>query len=98
MSRQLTIDGREVAPPDIVPRGAPFTPAQQQILRILAERDITPSEAGRIVHLHRTPACARCLRGQCQWASSDGVDALKRLKARGLVRRVFTGCWSARRQ
>lgn len=95
---QLTIDGREEQPADVPqPRGA-FSRAQREILQLLAERDITSTEAGRIVHLHRTPPCASCMRGDCSWASSDGGDALKRLKARGLTRRVFAGVWTARRK
>jgi hypothetical protein len=49
-------------------------------------------EIGRLMHDRRpTPP-----RGAERHASSDGVDALKRLEARGLVERVERGKWRAR--
>jgi hypothetical protein len=94
---QLTIDGREEEREIVRSHRAGFTPAQREILRLLAERDITSSEAGRIVHVHRSPPCFRCQHGSCAYLAIDGNDALKRLKARGLARRLFAGVWTARR-
>jgi len=94
---QLTIDGREEPIADAVGGSAPFTAAQREILRLLAERNITPADAGRIVHLHRAPPCDRCERGACGFVGSDGSDALKRLKERALARRLCAGVWTARR-
>jgi hypothetical protein len=93
---QLTIDGREEQREVVLTRRAPFTPVQREILRLLAERDITSSEAGRIVHAHRSPPCSRCAHS-CGFVASDGGDALKRLQGRGLVRRVRAGVWTAGR-
>jgi hypothetical protein len=95
---QLTVDGGEEQVSTAAPsRHASFSHAQREILRLLAERThVTSTEAGRIVHLHREPACRHCREGRCPWAASDGGDALKRLQARGLVRRVARGLWTAR--
>jgi hypothetical protein len=57
--------------------------------------------AGVIVHAHREPACRdRPGRpepgdgiGCCSYSSSDGTDAMKRLIARGLARRLATGLY-----
>ena len=90
---QLTVDGAEVPAPAI-PSRVPLTPAQREILRLAREHErISASEAGAIVHAHRTPTCTRCSRGSCGFTSSDGSDALKRLGKRGLVRRVSAGVW-----
>lgn len=95
-SLQLTIGGREEPIELVADRCAPLTAAQVAILRLLAERrTITSSEAGRIVHAHRQPPCERCKRGCCGFTSTDGSDALKRLQARGLARRIAAGRWTA---
>ena len=74
---------------------APMSRAQIEILRLAARPEgVRPVEAGEILHRARRLPCAekryhdrlqtqtgRC----CRFASSDGWDALKRLKARGLV-------------
>ena len=89
---QLTLDGEQV-PLEQLPRGR-FTPAQREILRLVVEqREISPKEAGLIVHAYRDPPCARCTQGRCGFASSDGSDALKRLAKRGLVCRGAAGIW-----
>jgi len=92
---QLTLEGHEVEQESVATRRAGFTSAQREILRLVGERDITSSEAGRIVHAHRSLPCARCRDGSCGFAASDGSDALKRLQARGLVCRRARGVWSA---
>lgn len=92
---QLTIDGGEVVLPATPRAHTPFTSAQRAILRLIQEREkITSSDAGVIVHLHRAPPCIRCVAvGRCGYIASDGRDALKRLEARGCVRRSGTGVW-----
>lgn len=74
---------------------APMSRAQREVLRLAARPEgVRPVEAGEIIHAARRLPCAakryhdklqtttgRC----CRFASSDGWDALKRLKARGLV-------------
>jgi len=91
---QLTIDGGEVTRTPYYASTA-LTQAQRVILRLLAERDtITSSEAGRIVHAHRNPPCARCAAGGCGFIASDGGDALKRLRTRGYVCRLGAGLWT----
>jgi hypothetical protein len=92
---QLTIDGREEHA-ESSPRHAALSRAQRAILRALADHDLTSTEAGQIVHAHRDPPCERCRRGSCGFTSTDGGDALKRLAARGLVRKVAPGIWTAR--
>jgi len=99
---QLTIDGAEEER-RIAPRGrAGLTAAQRAILRLLAERDITSSEAGQIVHLHRRPPCERCRWDRrCGYVATDGGDALRRLERRGLVRHSLLdacfGLWTLQR-
>jgi hypothetical protein len=93
---QLTLDGREEAIPT-APRHSPFTAAQREIMHAIADREtISSTEAGQIVHAHRSPSCARCAEGCCRFAAVDGRDALMRLQKRGLVRRRFVGVWGAR--
>lgn len=93
---QLTIDGREELAEHAASSQGPFTAAQIEILRLLADRQTIRSiDAGRIVHAHREPPCARCERGCCGFTSVDGSAALKRLQERGLVRRVAAGLWSS---
>jgi len=96
---QLTLDGGEDHLPVTRRSLAPFTNAQREILRLLVERDVTSTEAGRIIHLHRDAPCVYCRRGfGCPWASSDGNEALKRLMERGIVRRLAPGLWTATRR
>lgn len=98
MAAQLTLDGGEETP--AVPAGqrAPFTDAQHEILRLIAEHDITSTDAGRILHAHRAGGCKRCATGSCPYAASDGGDVLKRLQQRGLVRRLAPGLWTSRKR
>lgn len=106
---QLTIDGGEVSTERArnTSRTAPFSEAQQTILARLRDQGYIRSvEAGRIVHECRGGRCARHggeragpLRegslGCCAYASSDGLAALKRLEARGLVVGDGRGRWTA---
>lgn len=94
---QLAIDGGET-PVALVGRGSstPLTQSQREILRLVADHDVTSTDAGRILHLLRNPPCHRCELGRCGFAASDGGDALKRLAVRGFVRRVAPGVWTAR--
>jgi hypothetical protein len=93
---QLTLDGTEVVIPAEPRRHSPYTAAQYAIMRLVAECDtITSSEAGRIVHACRVPPCERCQEGNCGFVAADGRDALMRLQARGLVRRIYAGRWGA---
>jgi len=90
---QLTVDGGET-PLAELHSPAWLTPAQRAILHQAREQTrISATEAGSIVHAHRSPPCPRCARGTCGFTSSDGTDALKRLRKRGLVRRVRAGVW-----
>ena len=96
MNGQLTIDGREVAsvrPP------RPLTERQREVLRFIRQRGLVrPFEVGVMMHAGRRhpygfilakPRAKAC----CQYASSDGYDALRRLERRGLVRREGRGQW-----
>jgi len=96
-SVQLTIDGGEELVEHRASGRAPLSAAQFDILRMLAEHDvITSTDAGRIVHANRNPPCERCRRGRCGFTSTDGSEALRRLQARGLVRKIAAGLWTAR--
>lgn len=96
---QLTLDGVEVEHTTVTRARQPLTGAQREILRWLrANGKIRAFEAGTIVHAHREPPCRSRTQGGgitacCEHASSDGVDALKRLANRGLVRRVARGLY-----
>lgn len=101
-SPQLRLDGGQDAGPVPAVRRAPYTAAQQEIMRKIAEDgQIRSIEAGVIVHAHRPRPCIRGSyangdgEGCCRWASGDGGDALKRLAERGVVRRVGRGRWAA---
>jgi hypothetical protein len=88
---QLGLDGRETAHPVTHPQ--PLTERQRELVRYIRLHGVVrPIEIGRLMHDGRpTPP-----RGAERHASSDGVDALKRLEARGLVERVKRGKWRAR--
>lgn len=96
---QLDFEGREhdLAEVRAETAPAPFTPSQREILRLIQTYGtITSTAAGRIVHAHREERCLRCAGNQtCQYAASDGRDALMRLKDRGLVHRHRPGVWTA---
>jgi hypothetical protein len=89
---QLGLDGRETAHPVTRPR--PLTERQRELVRYIRLHDVVrPIDVGRLMHDGRTTPLRR---GAERHASSDGVDALKRLEARGLVERVERGKWRAR--
>lgn len=94
---QLSFDGGEIEETAVVRRHAHLTDVQKAILRLARERGkVSPLEAGRLVHGARYGICARKLREDgrcCPWASSDGVDALKRLQARGFLEHTARGVW-----
>jgi hypothetical protein len=92
MSVQLTLYGAPATAQ--ITSSAGFTLAQREIMRLLSGRQIRSKEAGRIVHLHRTPPCRYCAATKgCQYASSDGNDAMRRLMDRGFANRVKPGLW-----
>lgn len=76
-----------------------YSSAQMEILRMVRLLgNLTSTQAGKIIHAHREGGCNKCRatdRGHCKWAASDGGDGMKRLAARGLVRRVREGTWVA---
>jgi hypothetical protein len=101
---QLTIDGDEEARRET----KALTQLQQRILaRIRDTGQIRSVEAGRMVHEARGKYCAshggaraHMNRGEdslgcCAYASADGLDAMKRLTKRGLVKKVSPGIWVA---
>ena len=103
---QLGLDGGETPHEQVVKVSRPkpaLNGAQRAILRVIeAEGTIRPVEAGVIVHAHRDQPCrlagaagADRYKGGgvacCAYASSDGVEALKRLAKRGLVERQGKG-------
>lgn len=93
---QLDIYGGETAHVEITKAAAPLTPCQREILRLIQNLgSVTSSQAGRIVHAHRDGGCQRCrdVDRRCRFAASDGHDAMKRLTARGIVRRHHRGLW-----
>jgi hypothetical protein len=97
MTAQLTFDGQEVEMPVIQTTRSPLTGAQREILQLARRQgQVRSREAGRIVHLHRSPRCGWCVREMCGFASSDGNDALKRLAKRGFLRRIAPGLWIPR--
>jgi hypothetical protein len=92
--RQLALDGREV---ERIPRSRALTDRQREILRyVRACSGTRPRDVGLLMHMGRTVPCGACTpEHACEHASSDGVDALRRLAARGLVYRQARGVWRA---
>lgn len=79
--RQLTLHGFEVEL-RWVGRTRRLTPAQREVLAVIGrEGEIRSRHAGLILHSHRPNPKAR-------YYASDGSDMLRRLEARGLVRRT----------
>lgn len=93
---QLDIYGGEVTIPTSMSRWHP-TQAQSLLLRLARrEEGVTALQAGVVLHGRRRSlgigTCGAGARGYgptrkgcCPYASSDGWDALKRLKQRGVV-------------
>lgn len=91
---QLDVFGGETEHQDVNAKRHYFTPAQREILRFIQNYGaITSTQAGVIVHAHRENGCYSCRRGTCRWVSSDGTDAMTRLRNRGLVKRHHRGLW-----
>lgn len=89
---QLDIYGGEVEAPVASSKDWPLSPSQHEILRMMRQYGaITSTQAGTIVHAHREDRGA----GKARYRSSDGCDAMKRLRSRGLVRRARPGTWVA---
>jgi hypothetical protein len=94
--KQLTIDGGEVDHEQVLAERAPLSDVQREVLRhIRLVGFITATEAGRIVHAHRADCRCQHPGDQCRskWIASDGWDVLKRLRARGLVRKYRWFGW-----
>lgn len=91
MSKQLTIDGREVPAEGLRSRRgqSPITPVQRAVLRYLKEHgSIRSVDAGIILFDIQGQPWRR------QYASADGLEVLKRMMKRGLVRRTDKrGVW-----
>lgn len=91
---QLDVFGGETVHEEVVSQRHRYTDAQREILRFIQNyAAITSTQAGVIVHAHREGGCYSCRRGTCPWVSSDGSDAMKRLRKRGLVKRHHRGVW-----
>jgi hypothetical protein len=93
---QLTLDGREVEYSQVLAERHGFSDAQREIMRaIRLQGFVTASEAGRIVHAARGH-CAGHARfparrtGEmcCRYGPTDGSDALRRLRERGLISKL----------
>jgi hypothetical protein len=91
--RQLNLDGGE----ELVDDGRYLSPAQHEILRVLAagENLITTLRAGRITHQMRATPCERCAdpTAKCAFVATDGRWALERLEQRGLVHNIAGALW-----
>lgn len=91
---QLDIYGGETEHVEVSSQRSTFSAAQREILRFMGNYGaITSTQAGVIVHAHREGGCYRCRRGTCPWVSSDGSDAMRRLRDRGFVKRHHRGLW-----
>lgn len=99
MTEQLALDGVAGATAGPPADGSGLTATQREILRVVrVEGFIRPVTAGRLVHAARMFGGANPCRtdrpqdeGCCQYASTDGVEALKRLVRRGLLVRAERG-------
>lgn len=98
MTTQLALDGTEVPYPMRPP--TPLSERQRQILAFIRLHGVVrPVEIGMLMHQGRERPCVvlldfrRMRVGCCRHASSDGVDALRRLERRGLVRHIARGQW-----
>jgi len=81
--KQLDFDGEEHDTRS-VPRPTPLNAVQREILRYIGEHgSIRSVQAGEIVHAARQHQYSD---GHQYW-SADGLEAMKRLLARGLVKR-----------
>lgn len=86
MNTQLGLDGAETVHPVRHPR--PLTDRQREVVAYMHMVGVVrPREIGILMHAGRPTFT------DMRHASSDGVDALKRLARRGLVERVARGKW-----
>lgn len=91
---QLDLHGGETPHDAVIAKRHQYSGAQREILRFIQNYGaITSTQAGVVVHAHREGGCYRCRSGTCRWLSSDGSDAMKRLRDRGLVKRHHRGLW-----
>lgn len=98
---QLTVQGTEVPVVQHSAGTSALSPVQREILRHLGEHgSIRSFEAGIIVHKH--DAAEHAARGfvnniieqhRRKYAATDGLAAMKRLEARGLVYKESPGLW-----
>lgn len=106
---QLTIDGGGEPYEGVVKRSrtiAQLSNVQREILTsIRVQGAIRAVEAGLMIHAARTPPCrgivgARSPAGRspngrcCSYASTDGLEAMKRLRERGLVKQRKDKKWT----
>ncbi len=86
--KQLTFDGAEVALENVAVRAAmpELTPTQKDVLEHVRYHGwISPKQAGLLLFaVQQTP-------WREPYASTDGTEVLKRLVARGLVRKTGRG-------
>jgi len=93
MVMQLTLDGKEV-PHVRITAHSNLTESQREILRQLGARGfITSTEAGVIVHSFARNQTEVGRLARRKYAAADGLAAMYRLAARGLVVRVEPGVW-----
>jgi hypothetical protein len=88
---QLGLDGTGTTYP--VRKMRPLSDRQRELVAYMRhEGDVRPVDVGKMMRAGReTPV----RRGGERHASSDGVDALRRLERRGLVERVARARWRA---
>lgn len=95
---QITLEGELEPAGRASLRRRGLTTAQLRILRAIdaAGDMITTIAAGRIIHEMREKPCERCAdrEDRCAFVAIDGREALERLAARGVVRKVSGGLWS----
>jgi len=92
---QLTLDGREVPAEGLRTRKGqhPLTAPQRAVLAYLRDHDsIRCVDAGVILYEFTEPT-ERAREMRRKYASADGLELLKRLEKRGLVRRKSRGVW-----
>ena len=100
---QLTLDGREVPYDESlqVSRARPLRDSQEEIIAFMRLHGcVRPVQIGTVLHNFNRISHKLSDRGDpvkakpcCPYATSDGVDALKRLTKRGLVEKVSRGTY-----
>lgn len=102
MTEQLTLDGMPTLAPGPVPNGDGLNATQREIIRIVRDEGlIRPITAGVLVHRARRGGGADDCDdpgyhgdGCCRYASTDGLEACKRLVRRGLLYKSARGEYS----